>query len=197
MPLFAEPGRVPQDQGPGAEQEEGRPGEPGGSEGVRPLRRRGDLIPLLLGQDRPALMRRPGRKYDTILEKGRPRNVKCLFSPTEGRSCHPELSEGGAFQVSLSQLQVDLYPYHLAAGNRAAWIRYQEGVHATWLANSLAAFQNSLLDALVPGGGGGAKHSPLARAGGGAAAAAAQVSFPEKQSFSGFIVLSHPSFLYL
>ena len=28
-------------------------------------------------------------------------------------------------QVSLSQLQVDFYPYHLASGDRAAWIRYQ------------------------------------------------------------------------
>jgi hypothetical protein len=35
------------------------------------------------------------------------------------------LSEGGAFQVSLSQLQVDFYPYHLASGDRSAWIRYQ------------------------------------------------------------------------
>ena len=140
----------------------------------------------------------PGGSTIQCWKKEGPENVKRLFFPTEGRSCHPELSEGGAFQVSLSQLQVDLYPYHLAAGNRAAWIRYQEGVHATWLANSLAAFQNSLLDALVPGGGGGGKHSPLARAGGGAAAAAAaQVSFPEEQSFSGFIVLSHPSFLSL
>jgi hypothetical protein len=30
-----------------------------------------------------------------------------------------------SLQVSLSQLQVDFYPYHLAAGDRAAWIRYQ------------------------------------------------------------------------
>ena len=43
----------------------------------------------------------------------------------KGRSCHPRLSEGGAFQVSLSQLQVDFYPYHLASGDRSAWIRYQ------------------------------------------------------------------------
>ena len=43
----------------------------------------------------------------------------------KGRSCHPRLSEGGAFQVSLAQLQVDFYPYHLASGDRSAWIRYQ------------------------------------------------------------------------
>ncbi len=63
--------------------------------------------------------------------------------------------------MSLSQLQVDFYPYHLAAGDRAAWIRYQEGVHATWLANSLAAFQNGLLDALAPSS--NRSHSPLTR----------------------------------
>ena len=49
----------------------------------------------------------------------------------KGRSCHPRLSEGGAFQVSLSQLQVDFYPYHLASGDRSAWIRYQ--VSVPWL----------------------------------------------------------------
>ena len=42
-----------------------------------------------------------------------------------GRSCHPRLSDGGAFQISLSRMQVDFYPYHLAVGNRSAWIRYQ------------------------------------------------------------------------
>lgn len=83
---------------------------------------------------------------------------------SEGRSCHPDLSEGGAFQVSLSQLQLDFYPYHLAAGNRSAWIRYHESVHSTWLGNSVQQFQADLLDALLNGGAARANHSPLARA---------------------------------
>ena len=62
-----------------------------------------------------------------------------MFQPiSEGRSCHPELGEGGAFQVSLSQLQIDCYPYHLAsaAGDRSSWIRYTPGsVHPVWLEN--------------------------------------------------------------
>ena len=34
--------------------------------------------------------------------------------PGGGRSEHPELAGGGAFQVSLARLQLDYYPYHLA-----------------------------------------------------------------------------------
>ncbi len=85
------------------------------------------------------------------------------------------LSEGGAFQISLSQLQVDFYPYHLANGNRSAWIRYQEGLHATWLSAGLAAFLSQLMDAFSGAAGmasatsasANAKnaHSPLTRAG--------------------------------
>ena len=69
---------------------------------------------------------------------------------SEGRSCHPSLAEGGAFQVSLSQLQVDCYPYHLAsaAGDRSSWIRYTPGsVHPVWLENSLRSFKTSLIEA--------------------------------------------------
>ncbi|XP_059079286.1 bridge-like lipid transfer protein family member 3B isoform X2 [Tigriopus californicus] len=89
----------------------------------------------------------------------------------KGRSRHPNLSEGGAFQISLSKLQVDVYPYHLADSNRSAWIRYSESVHSTWLNNSIIAFQNSLLEALTstsssnaPGTGGSSSNkAPLSR----------------------------------
>ena len=66
----------------------------------------------------------------------------------EGRSCHPELSDGGAFQVSLSQLQLDFYPYHLATGDRSTWVRYNpdSSVHTGWLENSLKQFQTTLLE---------------------------------------------------
>lgn len=98
----------------------------------------------------------------------------------KGRSCHPELSDGGAFQVSLSQLQMDFYPYHLACGDRAAWIRYQPeaSVHTGWLENSLNAFQSTMLDSITAntsaaaamasftagGNTGRHQHAPLSRA---------------------------------
>ncbi len=82
------------------------------------------------------------------------------FCIAEGRSSHPQLSDGGAFQVSLSQLKLDFYPYHLAAGNRSAWICYQESVHATWLSNSVMAFESDLLEAVANDK---KSHSPLAR----------------------------------
>jgi len=70
--------------------------------------------------------------------------------------------------VSLSQLQVDVYPYHLASADRAAWVRYSESVHATWLNNSVNSFKETLLSALCGAGitpPTGKPHSPLARAG--------------------------------
>lgn len=43
--------------------------------------------------------------------------VRCL----EGRSCYPELKDGGALQISIQGFQVDYYPFHLAASGRAHW----------------------------------------------------------------------------
>lgn len=39
----------------------------------------------------------------------------------DGRSCYPELSDGGAFQISIQGFQVDYYPFHLAKFNREHW----------------------------------------------------------------------------
>ena len=85
---------------------------------------------------------------------------------SEGRSCHPDLSEGGAFQVSLSKLQLDFYPYHLACGDRSMWIRYspETSVHTGWLETSLKQFQTSLLDSIASKQGLG--HAPLSRSSG-------------------------------
>lgn len=33
-----------------------------------------------------------------------------------GRSCHPNLKDGGALQISVKRFQIDYYPYHLAKG---------------------------------------------------------------------------------
>ena len=71
--------------------------------------------------------------------------------PGGGRSDHPELAGGGAFQVfdhndmfqcscgslvkvSLARLQLDYYPYHLARGERKHWVRYPaDSPHRAWL----------------------------------------------------------------
>jgi len=81
--------------------------------------------------------------------------------PGGGRSSHPDLSEGGAFQVSLSKLQIDYYPYHLARGDRKHWIRYTDSCHRQWMQAGLATFDTRFLDVLLAG----KNHTPLARAG--------------------------------
>lgn len=57
--------------------------------------------------------------------------------PGEGRSSHPELKDGGALQVTLSQLQLDFYPYHWAAAeagsHRKHWVSYEEGPLSRWV----------------------------------------------------------------
>jgi len=42
----------------------------------------------------------------------------------DGRSCHPELKDGGALQISVQGFQVDYYPYHLAKCDRTHWPKY-------------------------------------------------------------------------
>ena len=86
----------------------------------------------------------------------------------KGRSCHPKLSEGGAFQVSLSELQVDFYPYHVinVPNDRSSWIRYIPGsVHASWLEQSLAQFQSALMEAAMSTDllSSSSQHTPLFR----------------------------------
>ena len=81
--------------------------------------------------------------------------------PGGGRSSHPDLGQGGAFQVSLFKLQLDYYPYHLARGDRKHWIRYTDSCHRQWLQSGLAAFDTRFLDLLLSG----KNHTPLARLG--------------------------------
>lgn len=81
--------------------------------------------------------------------------------PGGGRSEHPELQGGGAFQVSLAKLQVDYYPYHLARGDRKHWVRYSDTSHRMWLNSNLASFDTKLLDVLLAG----QNKTPLSRGG--------------------------------
>jgi len=81
--------------------------------------------------------------------------------PGGGRSKHPELQGGGAFQVSLAKLQVDYYPYHLARGDRKHWVRYTDSSHRMWLQSNLASFDTKLLDVLLAG----QNKTPLSRGG--------------------------------
>ena len=55
--------------------------------------------------------------------------------PGDGRSTHADLKDGGALQVTLSQLQLDYYPYHWAGAgtNRKHWVRYEEGPVSRWV----------------------------------------------------------------
>lgn len=81
--------------------------------------------------------------------------------PGGGRSEHPDLQGGGAFQVSLARLQVDYYPYHLARGDRKHWVRYSDSSHRMWLQSNLASFDTKLLDVLLAG----QNKTPLSRGG--------------------------------
>lgn len=80
-----------------------------------------------------------------------------------GRSCYPDLTDGGALQISVQGFQVDYYPFHLAKSNRAHWPKYKEASvpPALWLDQSLKSFRESLLDLCQPNR--SATHSPLER----------------------------------
>lgn len=82
---------------------------------------------------------------------------------TDGRSCYPDLTDGGALQISVHGFQVDYYPFHLAKSNRAHWPKYKEASvpPALWLDQSLNAFRESLLDLCQPNR--SSNHSPLER----------------------------------
>lgn len=81
--------------------------------------------------------------------------------PGAGRSCHPDLKGGGAFQINLNSFQVDYYPYHLASGDRHHWAKYKESAspHAHWLSQAHAIFRNSLLQLIETT----THHTPLSR----------------------------------
>lgn len=56
----------------------------------------------------------------------------------QGRSKHPDLKDGGSLQVTLTQLQIDLYPYHWVGAegtNRKHWVRYEEGPLSRWVSH--------------------------------------------------------------
>ncbi|XP_046432268.1 UHRF1-binding protein 1-like isoform X2 [Neodiprion fabricii] len=82
--------------------------------------------------------------------------------PGPGRSSYPELSDGGALQVSLVKFQIDYYPYHLAMADRKHWAKYREGAtpHNQWLQQSLNAFRSQFMDLIDSTR---TQHSPLTR----------------------------------
>ncbi|KAK9497050.1 hypothetical protein O3M35_004434 [Rhynocoris fuscipes] len=65
-----------------------------------------------------------------------------------GRSCHPQLYNGSNVHILLTALQVDYYPYHLAAADRSHWGRYNQvnSPHVQWLNVAQTVFKNSLLE---------------------------------------------------
>ncbi|XP_031339303.1 UHRF1-binding protein 1-like isoform X3 [Photinus pyralis] len=82
--------------------------------------------------------------------------------PGLGRSCHPNLKDGGALQISVDRFQVDYYPYHLAKGDRKHWPRYREAAipHTHWQEQSVIAFKSKLLDLIERNK---MQHIPLSR----------------------------------
>lgn len=67
--------------------------------------------------------------------------------PGAGRSCHPLLHDGSAVCLKICLLQVDYYPYHLAAADRNHWGRYNQdnSPHVQWLNAAQNSFKTSLL----------------------------------------------------
>ncbi|XP_071525078.1 bridge-like lipid transfer protein family member 3B isoform X2 [Panulirus ornatus] len=82
--------------------------------------------------------------------------------PGPGRSSHPDLSAGAALQVAICQLEMDFYPYHLAAGDRGHWVKYcVDCGPSSWAQAALAQFKTLLTDALNSSR---STHTPLSRA---------------------------------
>lgn len=69
--------------------------------------------------------------------------------PGAGRSVHPELTSGGAWQISLISLRLDFYPYHLASSDRAHWWKYTDTTpHFQWLSEAQANFKSELIQVI-------------------------------------------------
>uniref|UniRef100_A0A182T5U9 Uncharacterized protein n=1 Tax=Anopheles maculatus TaxID=74869 RepID=A0A182T5U9_9DIPT len=69
-----------------------------------------------------------------------------------GRSSHPNLTDGGALQISVQRFQIDYYPYHLAKADRSHWAKYREASipPALWLEQSLNSFREAILNLSQP-----------------------------------------------
>ncbi|XP_035917615.1 UHRF1-binding protein 1-like isoform X2 [Anopheles stephensi] len=69
-----------------------------------------------------------------------------------GRSSHPNLTDGGALQISVQGFQIDYYPYHLAKADRSHWAKYREASipPALWLEQSLNTFREAILNLSQP-----------------------------------------------
>lgn len=64
-----------------------------------------------------------------------------------GRSCHPNLANGGSLRITLNGYQVDYYPFHIARSSRVHWPKYKESsiAPALWLQESMEKFETVLL----------------------------------------------------
>ncbi|XP_024085881.1 UHRF1-binding protein 1-like isoform X2 [Cimex lectularius] len=74
-------------------------------------------------------------------------DLHLVDDPGAGRSIYPLLKNGHTLRLLINNLQVDYYPYHLAAADRAHWARYNQASspHAEWLSAAQSQFKNSLL----------------------------------------------------
>ncbi|KAL1459506.1 hypothetical protein WDU94_011478 [Cyamophila willieti] len=69
--------------------------------------------------------------------------------PGAGRSIHPDLTKGGAWQINLISLRFDFYPYHLASSDRQHWWKYTDTTpHYQWLTQAQTGFKSRLIDVI-------------------------------------------------
>uniref|UniRef100_A0A1B6E5E8 Uncharacterized protein n=1 Tax=Clastoptera arizonana TaxID=38151 RepID=A0A1B6E5E8_9HEMI len=80
-----------------------------------------------------------------------------------GRSVHPNLKKGGAFEINLRGFHLDYYPYHLASGNRGHWAMYKKdsSPHSQWLEEDYTIFKSNLFKLIEKPH--STQHTPLSR----------------------------------
>ncbi|XP_014679890.1 PREDICTED: UHRF1-binding protein 1-like, partial [Priapulus caudatus] len=67
-------------------------------------------------------------------------------NPDTNVKLHSHEVKGGAMQVTLHRLIFDLYPFHIASGERKHWVKYNEGTtcHHKWVKQLLDKFREQV-----------------------------------------------------
>ena len=73
------------------------------------------------------------------------------LDPSNSRSLYPPLEKGGALQVSIFKLVIDIYPYQKVLGNRKHWIRYSDpsASRSQWIDQLLQLYVDDKLNVNV------------------------------------------------
>ena len=83
------------------------------------------------------------------------------LDPNNGRSLHESLKDGGALQITLSKLVIDVYPYQKVISNRNHWLRYSDpsSSRSHWINQHLQSFFDKKSKATPP------QHKPTQQPG--------------------------------